>query len=138
MEGRRWLPLPFPECTSCERSWGQCVHTDCHGDIDVEPLSGKVRCARCKATWSVWESTFLCPSPCGARFEASEIEDGLAEMLDYCRQLVYEMSLSANAREQRQSMGEESMRSFMVGVMERLGRFLGVAVEAALRYFFPR
>lgn len=133
---RRWLPLPFPECVSCGRSWGQCVHADCHGDIEVEPLSGDVQCLRCKAAWQVWQSDFLCP--CGARFGASEIEDGLAEMLDYCRQLVYEMSLNHRAREERQKMGEDSMRSFLVGVMEGLGRLIGVAVEATLRFFFPR
>ena len=132
---QRWLPLPFPECVACGKSWGQCVHADCYGAIDVEPMSGKVKCLTCDASWLVWESSFLCP--CGARFGASQIEDGLAEMLDYCRQLVYEMSLNARAREQRQEMGRESMRSFMVGVMQGLGKLVGVAVEAALRFFFP-
>ena len=132
----RWLPLPFPECVSCDRSWGQCVHADCRGEIEVEPLSGHVKCLRCSESWLVWQSDFLCP--CGARFQASKIKDGLAEMLDYCRQLVYEMSLNHQARKERREMGEESMRSFLMGVMEGLGKLIGVAVEATLRFFFPR
>jgi len=35
-------------------------------------------------------------------------------------------------------MGEESMRSFLVGVMEGLGKLIGIAVEATLRFLFPR
>lgn len=130
-----WLPLPFPECLKCGRAWDQCVHADCRGSIEVQPLTGRVRCLGCWKEWRIWESAFLCP--CGARFEAHEIEDALEEMLDYCRQLVYEMSLASRARERREAMGKESMRAFMVGVMHGMGKLVGVAVESALRFFFP-
>ncbi len=131
---RTWLPLPFPECVECGSSWGQCVHSDCRGEIEVEPNSGAVLCLKCRESWQVWESAFLCP--CGARFEASQVEDGLAEMLDYCRQIVFELSLNARAARERQDMGKESMRSFMVGLMEGIGKVIGVAVESVLRFLF--
>ncbi len=130
----RWIPLPFPECVKCYRSWGQCVHVDCHGSIEVNPMSGRVKCLRCNESWKIWESSFLCP--CGARFEASQIEDGLSEMLDYCRQLVYELSLNVQACRDRQKMGEQSLRQFMVGLMESLGKVAGLAIESVLRFFF--
>lgn len=131
--GGRWIPLPFPECVECSRSWDQCVHIGCRGPIEVNPMSGKVKCLRCHESWKVWESSFLCP--CGARFEASQIEDGLSEMLNYCRQLVYELNLSMQAHKDRQKMGEQSLRHFMGGLMESLGKAAGLVVESVLRFF---
>lgn len=130
----RWLPLPFPECPICSRSWDQCVHAGCRGRIEVEPQSGDVRCLGCREQWKIWGSAFLCP--CGNRFQAHEIEDALAEMLDYCRQVIFEISLATNARGRREDMGKESMRAFVVGVMEGVGRMVGVGIETVLRFFF--
>lgn len=133
----KWLPLPFPECVNCCRSWEQCVHSDCGGGIDVQPMSGAVRCSGCNRTWKIWESSFRCPPPCNTLFEAREVEDGLALMLDHCRQLIFELSLMSSNRDQRAAMGRESLRSFISGIAQGLGRMVGIAVEAALRFFFP-
>jgi hypothetical protein len=57
-------------------------------------------------------------------------------MLDYCRQLVYELSLNVQACRERQKMGEQSLRQFMVGLMESLGKVAGLAIESVLRFFF--
>lgn len=130
----RWIPLPFPKCVECFRSWGQCVHIGCRGSIEVNPMSGRVKCLRCNESWKIWESSFLCP--CGARFEASQVEDALSEMLDYCRQLVYELNLSVQAHKDRQKMGEQSLRHFMVGLMESLGKAAGLVIESVLRFLF--
>ena len=131
----RLIPLPFPECQKCGRSWGQCIHANYLGLIDVEPMSGSVLCNGCQTSWSVWESSFQCP--CGALFEAGEIEDTLAELLDYCRAVVYEFFLIDKARERRADLAKESLREFLKGMMGGLGRATGMAVEVLLRFFTP-
>lgn len=112
------------------------MHGTCRGSIEVQPFSGTVRCLGCEKRWQIWESDFLCP--CGASFSASEIEDALGQMLDYCRQLVYELSVTAEARERRESLGRDSMRMFLTSIMSGLGKIVGVAIESVLRYFFPK
>lgn len=136
MTERHWLPLPFPDCIQCDKAWEQCVHAECRGNVEVQPMTGRVRCESCSESWNIWESDFLCP--CGARFAARQIEDTLSEMLDYCRRLVFELALVSDARARRSDLSKDSMRTFLTGMMNGLGRSVGVVVESVLRYFFPR
>lgn len=135
MVSGRLIPLPFPECKNCGRAWGQCIHASCAGSIDVEPISGRVLCRECRNDWLIWESRFLCP--CEASFEAYEIEDALSEILDHCRQLVYELSIVDSSRARREELSHSSMREFLHGLASGLGRAAGMAVEIALKFLFP-
>lgn len=135
MTNRRLIPLPFPECRDCGRSWGQCLHYGCTGTIDVEPISGNVVCKKCAENWQIWESRFICV--CGEKFEAWEIEDALAEVLDHCRQLIYELSAMEDSRQRREQLSRSSMREFLYGMANQLGKIAGIAVEVALKFLFP-
>lgn len=130
MRNSTLLPLPFPECESCGRSWGECLHVDCGGGIDVEPFSGRVRCRTCDSSWLVYESSFLCP--CGARFLGSDIEEALADLLEYCRSLVYELSVLTSAKERREQLGRDSLRQFLLGLSEGAGRMAALAISIIL------
>lgn len=102
--------------------------------MDVEPRSGVVKCATCGEAWNIQESSFECS--CGHEFSAGDVEDSLTDMLDYLRDLVYELRLVERARSNREDRSKESLRAFIMGVMEGIGRIVGTAVEAALRFFF--
>jgi hypothetical protein len=77
----------------------------------------------------------LCP--CTASFAAYEIEDALSEILDHCRQLIYELSILDQARERREQLGRSSMRDFLYGMAGGLGKAAGMAIEIALKFLFP-
>lgn len=128
------IPLPFPRCASCDQAWGQSRHHICGGGVDVEPLSGAVVCTECLHGWRIWESDFLCS--CGAIFSASEIEDALGQLLDDCRELLFELQAIERARDTRRLSSESSARAFIYEVAKSVGRATGMVIETLVRLLF--
>jgi hypothetical protein len=129
-----WVPLPFPSCPNCHRSWVQSFHRDCDSgrELVVEPSTRRARCEGCGLEWAVLETTFHCS--CGRVFPARDVETALstAELL---RLRLVEQLRSMDAAEHsiRQS-GRHSLSQWLYDVAHSLGYAAGTIVGALRRW----
>ncbi|MFI5765761.1 MULTISPECIES: hypothetical protein [unclassified Streptomyces] len=126
-----WVEFPFPACPACSRAWSASRHRDCPagggGDaaLDVDPASARVRCAACRGTWSVWETRFHCS--CGRRFEASEVEAALQEIIRVATLLVEILVQQSRDLVEIRRAGEASFRAWLGHLTDALAGALGAA-----------
>lgn len=127
------IPLPFPKCGKCNKTWKQCIHHECKGLLEIDPTNYTVYCLRCKRTWSLWDSTYNCV--CGNSFEATEVKDAVKTMLEISVFVINEYEKSQNSKSERESIAEISFKAFINSFASKLGSLAGMAVEVLLRMF---
>lgn len=125
-----YVALPFPKCKSCGKSASQGYHHNCGGALEINPDSNLVHCPRCGKTWNIWDTGYICS--CGATFSSYEISESVQDMLLVCRMCMNEILQQQEAQRRRKELGQESLRSFVNGICERLGYYAGVAVETVV------
>lgn len=128
------LPLPFPSCPSCARSWIRCHHSGCpsDSDIDIETDTRTAQCSACFANWHVELTQFVCS--CGRRFSATEVAAAISNatlLRDRLRRQIEAMDASELAITQR---SRESRESWLASALERLAISAGYRLGRAVRY----
>ena len=132
--------LPFPKCHKCGEDSPKSILKSCGGTLFIETTTDDVYCSKCCKQWNVWDSKYYCS--CGNVFEAKEIQDTLTEVLVFCRICAEEVLLQNQAKRERITTSEKSLRVFLGSFLERLGYSLGVAVgviiETVSSIFFKK
>jgi hypothetical protein len=129
----KYLPLPFPECPGCGLSWNTCQHSDCGGDIEVEPTSREVACADCWCRWEIYDSIFHCR--CGYSFQANDVSEAIESLLSVCRQLATMLDANERAMTSMRARSEMSARSFAAMLVKNLGKAAGFVIGKLLGKF---
>ncbi len=131
------IPLPFPKCKVCGKTYETCIHSKCGGKISIEVATDEVYCERCSEHWNIWESSYHCP--CGASFHANEVRTALSEVLVFCKVCAQEIEGQERAKKRRSELADASLRSFASAFFKQLGCAFGVAlgslVEAFVKFF---
>ena len=129
-----WIPLPFPSCPSCNKSWMTCYHRDCYfnGEIVVEPYTREAKCEGCSERWPIMQTTFYCS--CGHIFTAWDVENALSAVALLKERLVkqiqsMEMSESAINRSYQQSFNH-----WLYDLSYELGNLLGAVASSVLKW----
>lgn len=125
-----YVALPFPKCKSCGKSSCQGYHHKCGGALEINPDNNMVHCPRCGATWNIWNSGYNCS--CGATFTSEDISDSVNDMLLLCKICMIEIRKQQEAQNIRKTLGQESLRFFVTSLCERLGYYVGTAVEVVI------
>ena len=132
-----YIPLPFPECSTCHCNNNNSYHKDCSGLLEIDPYSEIVHCTSCDEKWNVWDSTYHCT--CGHVFEAHEIKGAVDDILEMCKLCAEELDLMQTAYWKRQQLTTESKRTFIEIFFRGLGYVAGVLfqklVDIALKLF---
>lgn len=126
-----YVSLPFPKCKSCGKSSSQGYHHNCGGALEIDPDSQIVHCPKCDTSWNIWKSGYYCS--CGATFTSNDISDSVKDMLLLCKLCMKEIIEQQELQNKRKRLGEESLRSFVNGLFERLGYGVGIAFETVVR-----
>ena len=127
------IPLPFPRCKDCGKTYETCVHANCGGKIFIEVNTDEVYCNKCNEHWNIWESNYHCT--CGATFKANEVRTALNEVLVFCKVCAKEIEEQERARKRRTEISEVSLRSFASAFFEKLGYAFGVTVGTLVETF---
>lgn len=106
-----YVPMPFPYCDRCGKQWGgNAVHTDCGGDLELDPDNRRIRCKSCYKSWNLRESVFHCPH--NHTFEASEVEDAVDDLVEDCKLAAEEIAIMRQSFSNRKAMSYDSQRAF--------------------------
>ena len=127
------IPLPFPKCDKCGRSWKQCVHTDCQGLLEINPSNYEVYCLKCHSHWNLWDSTYQCS--CGVSFQAVEVKNAIMTMLEISALAIEEFEKREYAIKTRNDIATSSFKAFLNSFMGKLGQLAGLVVETVIRIF---
>src|SRR5829696_7145461 len=73
-----WIPLPFPTCPSCRRSWVRSYHRNCYfdGEISINAHLKRAKCEGCDKEWPLMNTRFYCS--CNYVFSASDVSSALS------------------------------------------------------------
>lgn len=130
-----WLPLPFPRCPGCARTWVTCGHRDCFlsGELEVEPWNETVRCASCNETWSLWNTIFHCS--CGHNFDAPAVAEALRQLVETTRR-IYEVFLGQEAEMKSiRQYSEASLNGWLQSLAHKVGGLAGLVIGRLARLF---
>ena len=121
------IPLPFPYCPECGNDSRYCYHAsdDCEGLLEIDPDTEVVLCTKCQHAWNLRDSRYHCS--CGNTFLAKDIEAELDELIEDCKICAEELELMESARRLRMKTAEKSKEAFINGLMQELGRNVGIA-----------
>ncbi|AXG79818.1 hypothetical protein [Streptomyces paludis] len=122
-----WVEFPFPECPACFRSWSSSRHRDCPAGgerlLEIDPDAAEVRCASCRSAWGVGSTRFFCA--CGRRFEATEVDAALREIIRVASLLTEMLVERARDLAEIRRAGEVSFLAWADGFARRLAGSLG-------------
>ena len=93
----------------------------------VDPEAELVSCERCNASWHIMESNYYCS--CGNCFEASEVNDELDRMLQYCFVVAAELESMMEAERKREKMSEDSLRECVLETVRLVARGAGYLIN---------
>lgn len=127
------IPLPFPMCNKCNKTWKQCIHSECGGLLEIDPSNYLVYCLKCQRKWSLWDSIYHCT--CGNSFEAIEVKDAVKTMLEISVYVIDEYYKNQMLKTERESIATTSFKTFINSFASKLGSLAGMAVEVLLRMF---
>lgn len=126
-----YVSLPFPKCPKCNKASKQGYHHNCGGSLEIDPESKMVHCPECGRTWNIWESNYYCS--CGNRFSSDDVAESVYEMLMLCKVCMIEIQKQQRAEESRKKLCENSIRSVINEIFNKIGYVVGVAVESVIQ-----
>lgn len=120
-----WLPLPFPKCPNCQKSWSLTKHRNCKhkGDLEVNAVREKCRCEYCTGEWNTMNTRFYCS--CGYNFTANEVKNAIGKTVELRKKLISlleEMDFDERKIEQ---VAKNSVKSWLNKASYEIGRALG-------------
>lgn len=133
-----YIPMPFPKCKYCGKTGSQGYHRNCGGKLEIDPNIEEVFCPKCGSKWDIWDTTYYCT--CGSKFTSQDVYDAVKDLLLMCKMCVSEIENQQKARAKRIKLSKDSMKEFIMAIVEKIGYVAGVAVgtivETVLRFFF--
>ena len=120
-----WIPLPFPKCPSCGKSWSVTYHRDCphKSEIEVETLRKRSRCSPCNQEWATIDSMFYCS--CGYSFSGREVETAINKTLEL-KETIAKFLKEMDFDEQKiERVTKDSLISWLNNASYQLGKTLG-------------
>lgn len=127
------IPLPFPKCKNCGKTYETCIHANCGGKLFIDVDTDEVYCNKDGEHWNIWESIYHCT--CGATFRADEVSTALTEVLVFCKVCANEIEEQEKAKKIRSDITDASLKSFAISFFEKLGYSFGVAVGTLIETF---
>lgn len=126
-----WLPFYFPQCPSCQKSWGKNFHRNClfNGQLLVEPYQRRVRCDSCNEEWHIMNSEFHCS--CSYTFKASEVESALSTIQLLRQRLIQKLNEMDSFERSIKTKSESSFKQWISGISYEIGRLLGTTASNA-------
>ncbi len=125
-----YVPMPFPRCSKCGRDGNQGYHRNCGGALEIDPLQEIVYCPKCRAHWEIWDTTYYCT--CGNEYTSHDISDTTKELLVMCNLCMKEIEAQQKAKNLQKTLSKNSIRAFLIDIIERLGYIAGIAVGTVI------
>ena len=129
-----WIPLPFPSCVRCQRSWIRTFHRNCvrSGEIVIEPSLRQAKCVGCNSQWPVINTTFYCS--CNYVFTAAEVANALSAINLLRNRLLQQVEAMNLSEALIKTKSRASFQSWLTQTSIEIGRILGVAVGKIRRW----
>ncbi len=125
-----WIPLPFPKCPRCQKSWVKSYH-DCFSssEVLVEPYQRQAKCEGCGKEWYLLNSQFNCS--CGYAFQASEVEKALSTNQLLRQRLIHKLNEMDIFERSIKTKSQSSFKEWIDSISYEIGKLLGATTSQA-------
>lgn len=120
-----WMPLPFPKCPQCSKSWSMTYHRNCphKSEIEVNAISNSSRCKPCNIEWPTLGTIFYCT--CGYSFSGKEVESAIKKTLELKEKLTQFLREMGLDEQNIERTTKESFVSWLTKSSYEIGKGLG-------------